>query len=131
MTRINVVPVEELSDQWLIAEYRELPRVLKGNFSIKNASDNYILGKGHVKWARKHGLFVFNRYLNIIKEMHFRGFQTHFNNDLSKYITNNINNDYKVNMSDLKVNKQRLIEKYIKKPSFYKWTNRNKPKYLK
>lgn len=32
MTRINVVPVEELSDAWLIAEYRELPRVLKGNF---------------------------------------------------------------------------------------------------
>ncbi len=81
MTRVNVVLVEELSDQWLIAKYRELPRVLKGNFSIKNAPDNYILGKGHVKWARKHGLFVFNRYLNIIKEMHFRGFQTHFNND--------------------------------------------------
>lgn len=29
MTRINVIPVSELSDQHLIAEYRELPRVLK------------------------------------------------------------------------------------------------------
>lgn len=42
----------------------------------------------------------------------------HFNNDLNKYIINNINNDYKANLSDLKVNKQRLIEKYNKKPYF-------------
>ena len=31
MTRINVIPPAELSDQHLIAEYRELPRVLKQN----------------------------------------------------------------------------------------------------
>lgn len=42
----------------------------------------------------------------------------HFNDDLSKYITNNINNDYKVNLNDLKTNKQRLIEKYNKSPIF-------------
>lgn len=29
----------------------------------------------------------------------------HFNNDLSEYIANNINNDYKVNLGDLKANK--------------------------
>ena len=44
MTRINVVPVEELSDAWLIAEYRELPRVLNGNFSIKDAPNRSKLG---------------------------------------------------------------------------------------
>lgn len=53
MTRINVVPVEELSDAWLIAEYRELPRVLNGNFSIKDAPNRYKLGTGHVKLDRK------------------------------------------------------------------------------
>ena len=29
MTRINLIPVKELSDQHLIAEYREIPRVIK------------------------------------------------------------------------------------------------------
>lgn len=28
MTRINVVSPSELSDAWLLAEYRELPRVI-------------------------------------------------------------------------------------------------------
>lgn len=44
MTRINVVPTNELSDAWLIAEYRELPLVLKGNFSIKDAPNRHKLG---------------------------------------------------------------------------------------
>ena len=34
MTRINVVPVKELSDQHLIAEYRELQRVIKQQINI-------------------------------------------------------------------------------------------------
>ena len=53
MTRINVVPVEELSDAWLSAEYRELPWVLKGNFSIKDVPNSYKIGTGHVKLAIK------------------------------------------------------------------------------
>ena len=131
MTRINIVPVEELSDQWLIAEYRELPRALKGNISVYNAPTAYKLGAGHVKWAKKHSLFVLNRYYNIIKEMHFRGFQAHFNDDLSKYITDSTNNDYRVTESDISISKNRLIEKYNKKPQFYRWTKRNRPNYLK
>ena len=49
MTRINLVKVEELSDQHLIAEYRELPRCLKQKVNLKDAPDRYTLGKGHVK----------------------------------------------------------------------------------
>ena len=29
------------------------------------------------------------------------------------------------------MSKNRLIEKYNKKPNFYKWTKRSKPEYLK
>lgn len=28
MTRVNVIPVEELHDKHLIAEYREIPRIV-------------------------------------------------------------------------------------------------------
>lgn len=131
MTRVNVVPVKELSDQWLIAEYRELPRVLKQQISIENASDNYILGKGHVKWAKKHSLFTFNRYNIIIKEMHFRGFKVNFSNTLDKYINDEFKNHYKVTGDDIQLNRNRLTEKYNKNPTFYRWTRRKKPNYLK
>lgn len=66
MTRINVVQTNELSDAWLIAEYIELPRVLKDNFSIKDAPNRYKLGTGHVKWARKHALFVLDIYHSLV-----------------------------------------------------------------
>lgn len=130
MTRINVISVKDLADQWLIAEYRELPRVLKGNISIKDAPNKYVLGKGHVKWARKYGLYTNNRMKEIIKEMQFRGFRTNFSADLSKYITNDLKNYYVPSLEDLELNKERLVFKYNKKPNFYKWTKRNRPKFL-
>lgn len=131
MTRINLIKPSELSDQWLIAEYRELPRVLKGKFNTSNAPIRYKLGTGHVKWARQYGLFLQNRFTKLIKEMQYRGFKTNFNDDLCKYITNDIKNDYKPDLADLTINKERLIEKYKEKPNFYKWTKREKPKFLK
>ena len=57
MTRINIIPVSELYDQHLIAEYREitmvpaaLNRTLKSKIGLdKNKiSQQYTLNKGHV-----------------------------------------------------------------------------------
>ena len=48
MTRINLVPVEELSNQHLMAEYRELPRIpnaIKSNRAkIQNIPKNLVWG---------------------------------------------------------------------------------------
>ena len=58
MTRINVVPVEVLSDKHLIAEYKEITRpfkkvvnaVEKGKtINDFNIQDKYVLGKGKTK----------------------------------------------------------------------------------
>lgn len=130
MTRINLVPVEELTDQWLVAEYRELPRVLKGNISIKDAPNHYVFGKGHIKWARKYALFTNKRMKQLVDEMHYRGFKTNFSADLSKYITDDLKNEYQPSLIDVQLSKERLIFKYNKKPNFYRWTKRNKPNYL-
>jgi deoxyribonuclease (pyrimidine dimer) len=56
MTRINVVAPRDLTDQHLLAEYRELPRV----FTLAQAwldrgkpgalPERYALGTGHVKF---------------------------------------------------------------------------------
>lgn len=137
MTRINVVPVEELSDQWLLAEYHELPRVIKGDFDLRDAPNIYCLGKGHVKWAKKHSRWLLRRYLEVTWELaDYRGYKVNY--PFCKLYglwesKNNRDNDrwYEVNQSDIKLNCERLIEKYRAKPGFYKWTGREKPEWLK
>ena len=43
MTRINVIDVKYLSDQWLLAEYRELPRVILQEHIYIDAPEKYKL----------------------------------------------------------------------------------------
>lgn len=80
MTRINCVPVEELSDKHLGAEYRELPRV----FALAQAAyhrgekpeqypQEYLLGAGHVKFFYARLAFVANRCLELAEECERRG----------------------------------------------------------
>lgn len=133
MTRINVVPVKELADQWLLAEYRELPRVIKGNFDITNAPEVYCLGKGHVKWAKKYAFWLLYRYDSILKELVHRGFNYNYSfYELVVAYGGDPNPvlDYHVTDMDIELNRERLIEKYKMKPNFYKWTNRTKPEWL-
>lgn len=137
MTRINVIPVEELSDQWLIAEYRELPRVIKTErVYIGDAPDKYCLGKGHVKFMVKHSLFCLNRYAFICREMEYRGFKVNYPYDdldklaIDKQITW-YSEPFLPDEADIAINRKRLIEKYKMKPDFYKWTERKVPTWLK
>lgn len=130
MTRINVISPEELSDQWFIAEYHELPRVIKGEFNLKDAPDIYCLGKGHVKWAKKHSFWVLARYFKICDEMEHRGFTVDYKpKDLIK-LWNKKGFWYNTTLTDMYINVERLIEKYKLKPNYYKWTNREKPQWL-
>lgn len=129
MTRVNVVPVSELSDQWLIAEYRELPRCLKQDISLIGAPNKYVLGTGHMKWARKFGLYTSKRMLALISEMKFRGFKTAHVAGLHEFVQPFME-DYIPTVSDLQLNIGRLKERYGSKPYFYTWTRRIKPDYL-
>jgi len=44
MTRINCIPVTELHNKHLVAEYRELPRIFKLARRVDDASCHYKLG---------------------------------------------------------------------------------------
>lgn len=129
MTRINIIPVEQLSDQHLIAEYRELPRVLKQQISTVNAPSTYKLGTGHVKWAKKHSKYVTNRYIKLVDEMKYRGFKTNFTTP-PEDIYNKQGMDYVVSKSDIEINRARIKAKYNQKPDYYKWSKRNPPEWL-
>lgn len=83
MTRINCVPVQELSRAHLVAEYRELPRVfalaqkaaLRGGFSQPAA---YTLGKGHLLFFYTRLGYLARRHLELIEEMKRRGYRPAF-----------------------------------------------------
>lgn len=135
MTRINVIPVEELSDQNLIAEYRELPRALKQDINTDDAAAHYHLGPGHMKWARRHWLFTLNRYRAIYNEMKYRGFFPKYNPEniipyLKDIATKYPEANYNVTKRDIELNRERIIERYEENPYVHTWRLREQPKWL-
>lgn len=78
MTRINVIPVTELTDQHLMAEYRELPMVPAA--ARRSKPDNYkhtsryTLNGGHVLFFYDKKQYLLNRWLELIAELCDRGF---------------------------------------------------------
>ena len=136
MTRINLIPVKELSDQHLIAEYRELPRVIKQKIDISKAPEKYCLGKGHVKWAKKHSLFCLDRYNQLCNEMVYRNFNISYGAWTLEEVycmqpPESIILSYKPNEKDIELSRSRIIEKIKQKPDWYRWTNRPRPDYVK
>lgn len=87
MTRINVVPPSELTNQHLLAEYREIVRpfalvrnaqnkgVNKYNLHTKyKIPSEYTLGTGHVVFMYNKLGFLLKRYNQLQAEMLSRGF---------------------------------------------------------
>lgn len=136
MTRINLIPVSELSDQHLLAEYRELPRVIKQeHIYIGDSPDKYTLGKGHIKWAVTHGTFCMYRYYLICEEMKYRGFTVNYpHEDLEKLADEKqiymYSKPYTPTPEDIELSRNRIIEKLKQKPDWYRWTNRENERKL-
>lgn len=118
MTRINVVPPEELCRQHLLAEYRELPRIFplaiaamqRGEkpADVRNPRE-YVLGTGHVRffYSRLHWLNM--RFLLLVREMQSRGYATNFSEpyDLTG-IPSCWCNDYQPTAHALEINRARI-----------------------
>ena len=67
MTRINIIPVEDLTDQHLMAEYREIfmigPALQKSlqseSWNSNKIPNKFTLGKGHVMFFYDKGKYLF------------------------------------------------------------------------
>jgi hypothetical protein len=81
MTRINVVPEQELSDKHLAGEYHEISRVfeLVRKFLQRGGSiafpAEYVLGEGHVPFFYRRLGYIAARYARLALEMRYRAFQ--------------------------------------------------------
>jgi deoxyribonuclease (pyrimidine dimer) len=133
MTRINIIDPTELTDQHLIAEYREilmvggsLKRTLnsKSGFQQSRVSERYTLNRGHVYFFYDKGRYLHKRYLHLIYEMRFRG----FNPDMGRrfptemFVDNNLYNDWSPSIEDYKIIRERIQQKIDMKPDWYRKT---------
>ena len=134
MTRINLVDPSELTDQHLIAEYREifmvggsLNRTLnsKSGYREERVPKRYTLNTGHVYFFYNKGRYLHNRYRELIKEMRRRGFEP----DKSRvfptkvFVDNGLYNAWMPSLEDYKIIRQRIEEKIAMKPNWYRKTS--------
>ncbi len=133
MTRINLVKPIELSDQHLIAEYREifmigsaLQRSMKSpnwNITKESLPKKFTLNTGHVRFFYNKGKYLYKRYLDIIEEMKRRGMNPNPRRLFNKeQWPDELYNDWTPNEIDIQVVKERIKEKINQKPHWYRWT---------
>lgn len=118
MTRINVVPVTELHDKHLLAEYRELPRVFraaqkwhKRGGDPVDLPDTYRFGTGHVKFFYRHLQFCYLRQRDLYAECRRRGFDVKLKPN-RKHLMGNVppylQRDYTPTREALRINRERI-----------------------
>jgi len=133
MTRINLVNPRELSDQHLVAEYREifmvgssLQRSIKSKNWVKtkiNIPDEFTLNKGHVTFFYNKGMYLDKRYSQLVKEMKRRGMNPDPKRKFKKsQWPKYLYNDWKPKNRDLKVIRKRIEKKINLKPDWYRYS---------
>ena len=141
MTRINLVPPEELSDQHLVAEYREifmvgssLQRSLKSpnwERTKKSIPKQFTLNKGHVKFFYDKGKYLSERYNKLINEMKKRDMNPDPSRTFKKeQWPDDLYNNWKPKDIDLKVVRKRINTKINLKSDWYKWNGKKNNYYL-
>ena len=133
MTRINLVEPSELTDQHLIAEYREIfmvggslrrTLVSKGGYQESKVPKRYTLNAGHVYFFYNKGKYLHNRYHELITEMKRRGFKPDNTRvfPTSVFKDNGLYKDWMPTMEDYTIIRQRISEKIAMKPNWYRKT---------
>jgi len=132
MTRINLIDPRELTDQHLIAEYREifmvgssLIRSMKSKDwenTLMNIPKKFTLNKGHVVFFYNKGKYLDKRYSLLVKEMKRRGMHPDPKRKFKKsQWPDHLYNDWKPKKNDIKIIKQRIEEKISLKPNWYRY----------
>lgn len=126
MTRINTVPVQELTNQHLLAEYKEIVRpfslvrnaqakgVNKYNLHSKyNVPSEYTLGTGHVLFFYNKLSYLLKRYNALQQELIVRGYNINpvADKDLSDGIRSEWFGDYEPTQSALAINRERIVKR--------------------
>ena len=142
MTRINLVPPSELTDQHLFAEFREIKMIPKSlarslqaalargemlyEFWLNIPTYYFTLGTGHVKFFYNKGAYLRKRYEAIKIELLRRGIN--FNTEslldpdgVFEALGEYFNHDYSPTPEALVIIRARIAEKITMKPHWYRY----------
>lgn len=132
MTRINIIPASELTDQHLIAEYREItmiPAALtrtmesKAGFNPNRINKTYTLNAGHVYFFYDKGEYLDKRYYELVYEMKDRGMNPDSNRKFpSEVFPPELYNDWMPTLDEQKILRARIAQKIAMKPNWYRKT---------
>lgn len=137
MTRINLVPVEELTDQHLFAEFREIkmvPQSLKRSLNarghdavLKSIPENFTLNKNHVTFFYDKGLYLIKRYDQLKEELQKRNYKIDYDAPMDReFIYLNAGKsfikDYKPTLEALELVRERIAQRISLKPHWYRKT---------
>ncbi len=121
MTRINVVPAKELSNEHLFGENHEITRVYnlarKAQNEVLRGSKKlplkYTLGTGHVLFFYNKLEFISKRYVELTKELQRRGYSPNPIplEKLEEGIDRRMFFDYTPTQDALEINRQRINER--------------------
>jgi deoxyribonuclease (pyrimidine dimer) len=128
--RINVIPPNLLLDQHLFAEFREIKMLPKMFLRSKNSKQGlgtfggkYTLNAGHGKCFYDKFNFIETRFEELKKEVLSRDYDIKDEFlflDLTK-IPKEFFGDYVPTPEAIRINSERIIERVLDKPSFYKY----------
>lgn len=135
MTRINLVPPSELTDQHLVAEYREIFMVgssLQRSLASKswpktlaNLPETFTLNAGHVKFFYNKGLYLDKRYQQLVHEMKQRGMTPDPDRRFKiEQWPVELWNDWEPSDQDKQTIRERIQERIDAKPNWYRKTTR-------
>lgn len=123
MTRINTVKPARLTDQHLLAEYRELNRIFGKAYPNAKAPKRYTMGEGHVLFFYSRTTWLSRRQAELIAECQRRGFEIQFT--VPRPPVPGCDGDWEPDADDEAVSlgrlRERLAEKHAKKPGWYTW----------
>jgi hypothetical protein len=116
MSRINVlIEPRSLVDAHLLAEIRELPRVLNtvksGKAKIGNKTDVFKLSSGHITFFYSRLKFLVIRHKDLIKEANLRGFKTLDYSESYKDLPQHLFNDWKPSKDVKQILVERISER--------------------
>lgn len=129
--RCNVgVNPQILSDQHLIAEYRELLMVYgnlrMNDFRLKTKiNDIFSLNSGHLNFFKNKFKYLNRRWDGLVSEMKNRNFQTNLTFPDYTHLESLFINDWVPSKEDSLIIRNRIKEKILMKPTWYRFNHKN------
>jgi len=127
MTRVNLVEVDELTDQHLVAERLELTWVIKSARSSLNGKKGlrvhpeFVLGPGHVSFFHDKLGYIIKRFNDITQEMNMRRFNVQMPLCDVSWVPPHMMKDYTPTPRDYAIIKARIRERLLMKPEWYRY----------